>query len=220
MDVWQQILIAFGGESVLLVVLGILARSLLQTWLTKDVKKFETEMKASADSQLEHLKYELRAKGDASIEQLKNALQVASTERQIQFSNLHAKRAEVIADMYRRAVDVEREGAIYIYRFGQVPSNEDGEAPAIGALREFQVFVAQHRIYLSDRSCQLLDAFSGLLNHPLVHALVYGRIKDPNPETLRESHQGFKKAIETFQKEIPAARRELEQEFRNILGVK
>lgn len=219
MDVWEQVLLAFGSNAMLLLVLGFLARSLLQTWLTKDIKKFETELKASADCQLEHLKYELKAKGDASIEQLKSALQVASTERQIRFSNLHAKRAEVIAAVYRRAVDVERDGRVYIYKFGQVTENEQGEAPAIAALREFDIFVDQNRIYLSDQICQLLAGFSSLLNPPLVHALVYGRIENPTPETLNESHQGFKKAIEAFQKDIPAARGELEREFRDILGV-
>jgi hypothetical protein len=221
MDVWEQVLLAFvGSNATLVLVLGFLGRSLVQTWLTKDIKKFETELKASADLQLEHLKYELKAKGDASIEQLKSALQVASTERQIRFSNLHAKRAEVIAEVYRRAVDVEREGRIYIYKFGQVTGNdEQGEAPAIVALREFDIFVDQNRIYLSDQICQLLAGFSGLLNPPLVHALVYGRIEHPTPETLNQSHQGFKKALEAFQKDIPAARGELEREFRKILGV-
>ena len=219
MDAWEQVLFAFGGQSMLLVVLGVLSRSLLQTWLTKDVQKFERDLKASADSQLERLRYELKGKGDQSIEQLKSALQIASTERQIRFANLHAKRAEVIAEVYKRAVDVEREGAVYVYKFGQVPENEQGEAPAIAALRDFDLYVGQHRIYLSEQMCRLLEEFSGLLNPPLVHALVYGRIEHPKPETLKDSHEGFKKALEKFQRDIPAARLALEREFREILGV-
>jgi hypothetical protein len=63
MSAWQEILIAFGGNATLLIVLGFLARSLLQTWLTKDIKKFETDLKSTADYELERLRQELKFKG-------------------------------------------------------------------------------------------------------------------------------------------------------------
>jgi hypothetical protein len=86
MNAWNEVLIAFGGNAVLLAVLGFLARSLLQTWLTKDIKTFETNLKNTADSELERLKFELKAKGDISIEQLKSRLQQAALEHEVRFS--------------------------------------------------------------------------------------------------------------------------------------
>jgi hypothetical protein len=61
MSAFQEILIAFGGNAVLLIVLGFLARSLIQTWLAKDVKKFETDLQSTATSQLERLRSDLKA---------------------------------------------------------------------------------------------------------------------------------------------------------------
>ena len=87
MNPWREILLALGGNATLLLVLAFLSRSLLQTWLTKDIKKFETDLKGKADSELERLKAELKAEGDVSIEQLKSRLQQAATERGVRFSN-------------------------------------------------------------------------------------------------------------------------------------
>src|SRR5947208_2204142 len=84
-SVWQQLLIAFGGNAMLLIVLGYLFRSLLSQLLTKDVEKFKAELKANAD---------------VSIERLKSALQMAAVEHQVRFSKLHEKRALVVADLY------------------------------------------------------------------------------------------------------------------------
>lgn len=114
MDVWKEILVNLGTNAAMLVVLGFLARSLLNTWLTKDVKRFEADLKASADSELEHLKYELKSKADASIAQLKSHLQQTATEHHVRFSKLHEKRAEVIGEVYARLVDAQREGRRFV----------------------------------------------------------------------------------------------------------
>ena len=48
MTAWQTLLAAFGGEAVLLVVLGFFARTLIQTWIAKDLKKFEDALAREA----------------------------------------------------------------------------------------------------------------------------------------------------------------------------
>lgn len=68
MTIWKEILIAFGSNAVLLVVLGFLARSLLNTWIVKDIKQFESDLKARADS---------------DVEELKNRLQLIAAEHQV-----------------------------------------------------------------------------------------------------------------------------------------
>jgi len=74
MELWQALLVAFGGNATLLLVMAFLGRSLISNFLTKDVEKF---------------------KGD---------LQVAAMEHQIRFSELHEKRAEVLAELYKLLV--------------------------------------------------------------------------------------------------------------------
>jgi hypothetical protein len=175
-----------------------------------------------SSSKLEYLKYELKARADESLEQIKSALQVSAIEHQIRFSNLHEKRAGIIAELYSELVKVERDGRIYIYSFGKAPKNEHGEAVPLKTLQEFDSFVEEHRIYFSESICKLLTAFSTSLGPYLVHAHVYGDlggIDRVSPEIADRRYEGFRQSIEAFRGEIPAARHELEQEFRRILGV-
>jgi hypothetical protein len=48
MSALYQNLIALGSNATVLIVLGFLARSLMQSFLAKDIKKFETELQNSA----------------------------------------------------------------------------------------------------------------------------------------------------------------------------
>ncbi|HEY1948989.1 MAG TPA: hypothetical protein VGG97_18420 [Bryobacteraceae bacterium] len=227
---WDSLLKTIGGGGIALTVAAWLIRAIvtdrlkantdaeivrLKSSLDRDIKLFEVELKSNTEAEVEKLKHSLQITADSYIERLRSDLQM----EQLRFSRLHEKRGKVIAEIYKRLVNVELEGKKFIYQLGRCPKDEDGNPRAIVAIREFESFVDQHRIYLSERVCELVGGFSALLKDPVVHALVYGDIERPNPQTLMESHQGFKKAFEMFASEIPAARRELEREFRQILGV-
>lgn len=96
-------------------------------WLIKAV--ITDRLKANADAEIERLKNQLmrdtklfetqlKSTSDAEIERLKSALQAVAVEHQIWFSKLHEKRAEVIADLYKKLVAVERHAVHYIYQQG------------------------------------------------------------------------------------------------------
>jgi hypothetical protein len=127
MDVWKEILIAFGGNALLLAILGFLARSLLQTWLTKDIRAFEANLKSTAESELERLKFQLKAKGDASIEELRSHLQQAALEHQVRFSRLHERRARLIEKVYLSLAEARKEGKRF-YRHGCVQQRPEATA--------------------------------------------------------------------------------------------
>ena len=74
MELWQVVLVSFGGNATLLLVVAFLGKSLISNFLTKDLEKF---------------------KGD---------LQLAAVEHQIRFSKLHENRATVLAELYRLLV--------------------------------------------------------------------------------------------------------------------
>jgi hypothetical protein len=198
-----------------LVVLGFLARSLIQTWLTKDMKRFETDLRSTADSELERLRHELKSKGDASIEQLKSQLQQAAIEHQVRFSNLHEKRAAVIADLYKRLVEAFWDGQQFVLQTGQ---SREEYLVAHKKILDFYVFVETHRIYLPEHICASLANFVDALRKPVISVYVYGSIDYPNPQTLKERNEAFMAVYEAFKNDIPAARKALEDEFRKILG--
>jgi hypothetical protein len=68
--IWQELLIVFGGNAMLLAACAYLIKTLITQRLTKEIKTFEIE---------------LNAKADISIEQLKHTLEMSAVEHQVQF---------------------------------------------------------------------------------------------------------------------------------------
>lgn len=56
MEIWQTILLAFGGNAALLAVLGVLGKSVLDKFIVRDTKQFESDLKAKSDTAIEHLR--------------------------------------------------------------------------------------------------------------------------------------------------------------------
>ena len=219
MDVWKEILIALGSNAALLVVLGFLARSLLNTWLTKDIKRFETDLKASADSESERLKYELKSKADASIEQLKSHLQLAATEHQVRFSKLHEKRAEVVAKLYALLVELQYAGQRYVSVGAYEPKRDDEFSKTVAKVYEVFLFIEEHQIYLPDSVCTSLTEFRETVDKSVAGVQAYEKYTDGSANFRQEKTQVLKGAAEAFEKRIPAVREALKDEFRTILGV-
>src|SRR5258706_3765597 len=90
MNAWQSLLLAFGGNAALLLVLGWLARSLGSQLLAKDLEQFKASLAAASS---------------AATERLKHDLQVAALEHEVRFSKLHERQAEVIAEAYALLVE-------------------------------------------------------------------------------------------------------------------
>ena len=204
MDVWKEILIALGSNAALLVVLGFLARSLLNTWLTKDIKRFETGLKARAD---------------ASIEQLKSHLQLAATEHQVRFSKLHEKRAEAIAKLYALLVELQYAGQRYVFVGAYGPKRDDEFSKTDAKVLEVFLFIEEHKIYLPDPICTWLDEFVEAVSKSVACVHAYEQYTGGSPNFREEKTQALIRAAEAFKTRIPAVRKALKDEFRTILGV-
>lgn len=221
---WQRVLAEFvatvGGGGVCLAAAAWLLRTVIADRLkaNSDIEIARVQNALSRD--LKAFEMQLKSRSDVEIERLKTALQVNAAEHQIRFSKMHERQADVIAEVYKLLVQAQRDGLQYIYQLGKVPPEKEGaEPPAIQSLRTLDGYLDTHRIYLSEKTCNLLENISEKLRGPAVHARVYGGINYPNPDTAAERNAGFKKAFDEFSGAIPAARRALEEELRGILGV-
>lgn len=220
MTAWKEILISLGGNATTLIVLAFLARSLIQTWLAKDVKKFEAGLTTVANSELERLKSELRAGADASLERLRVELQLKGMERQVRFSKLHERRAEAIEELYTRLVDTQFEARRYVLVTGHDESARAKTGSAIyDKLANLNFLIERNRIYLPENICGLLDAFQKELRRAVVAVQVYAPITYPASQSIAEEKaREILKAVEAFEANIPRARKSLEEELRAILG--
>jgi hypothetical protein len=188
-ELWQSLLVAFGGNAALLLVLGFLGRSLISTVLEKDVENF------------------------------KAALQQAAVEHQIRFSKLHEKRAEVLAELYRLLVAAYWEVSEFTspLQVGD-PDRKKQYASAINAVASYFRFFDQHRIWLPPALCDPLEAFARQLRTPTINLGVYLQIERPTDKTLAEQSEVWDRAWGAVNDDVPKLRLAIETEFRNLLG--
>lgn len=192
MELWQSLLVAFGGNATVLLVLGFLGRSLMSGILAKDVERFKAE------------------------------LQVAAIEHQVRFSKLHEKRAEVLAELYTLLVAATWATTNFAspMQWAGDPDKKTQYRNAINSIAEYFRFFETHRIWLPLEICGPLEEFAKQLRDPTVRLGVYFDIEYPNKQTLKERGDVWEKAWESAEKEVPALRAGIEREFRALLSAR
>ena len=207
---WQEVITTVGstaaGGTVLVSAAAWLIRTALTEKLTREAEVFKARLTADADIE---------------IEQLKSSLEKTAFEHQVRYSKLHEKRAEVIAELYKRLVDAFWNGQRFVLTSENNPRPEQAEeyAKARQHIQEFVNFFEIHQIYLPTRACAVVEKFVSPLRRAVVSAGSYSSIKYPTERTSRQIQDAFTKAYEAFDTDIPAARAALESEFRVMLGV-
>lgn len=200
MEAWQTILLALGGNAMMLAVLGFLGKSLLEKLIYRDIKLFESKLKFETD---------------ATIERLKNELQLTTIEHQVRFSRLHEKTAETIAETYSLLRRYLRTVSAYVKLLelpGEKSRVEKGDA-ANKAFKEFREYFDQQQIFLpretANRIRELDEKLFKLALHFALH--IDGR------ETTASSDD-WMKVSSCINEEIPPILMLLEDEFRRLLG--
>jgi len=201
----EIIIASVGGSAALFAIMGWLAKSLLSQFLTKDIENHKAK-----------LKYE----SEIELTKFRNEIEKTAFEHQIRFSKLHEKRAEVLASLYKLLVEsiwLTRSLASPAEWVGE-PSKNEKYADAMNKLGEFFRFFDQHRIYIPENLCPLIDDFIDKLRSPSIELGVYFRIERPNERTLKEKQEAWDRAWDSAKNDVPKTRQELEREFRTILG--
>jgi hypothetical protein len=203
---WQDVITTIGSQGMLLAAAAWLAKAVVSNRLTLDVEKFKTRLKADADLE---------------IERLKSNLQKTAIEHQVRFAKLHEKRAEVVADLYKYLVDAQQAGERFVFVDGYAEPKERLEAyNSTGQkLRELYFFVEKNRIYLPEHVCTKLTNFMDPVRKTVIGVGVYASIEHPTERTSEERNRVLMEAFQAYEGKIPAARRAVEEEFRNLLGV-
>jgi hypothetical protein len=149
------------------------------------------------------------------LERFKSTLAMAAYEHQIRFSRLHEKRAKVIEETYANLVDLYDVSIRFLDRF---PYKQREEATAIvqdvlKATSRFMTHFERHRIYfdseVSGKIIRLNEAILDALNVPLGDAIGAPHVG----ECLSRDF------INEMKDRIPPIKTDLENAFREILGV-
>jgi hypothetical protein len=205
MDIWQSLLLALGGNATLLLLLGWLARSFGSQLLAKDLEQFKAGL-ASASSE--------------ASERLKHELQMNSIEHEVRFSKLHERRAEVIASLYTLLVEVQwaSQNFVALKDFAGGPTKEEKYDTAMNKSADFSKEFDKNRIFLPEQACVQIDEFFRGMRSKVNNFGDYVITTENTPKhgalTL---YKEWIDASSYFDEQVPAARRALETELRNML---
>jgi hypothetical protein len=191
----------------------------LLVWLTKTwiSERLKNAIKNEYDQKLETHKAELKARSDVEIEKLRSQLNIAAAEREIQFSRLQEKRAEVIAKTYALLKELFFRLSDYVK-----PIEFTGDAPkeqrSIAAAKAHKEF----RDYYTTRLIFFPKATAGKLEEIDLQLVKVAQEFFFGVEAMRGSDTTGKwmGIVNRVQGEIKTALGELEDEFRRLLGDK
>ena len=207
MEAWQVIVAAVLGSAAVLAVLGFLAKALLGQLLQRDSRRFE---------------FELKAKADSAIEQLKSDLQIRTIEHQVRFSQLHEKRANVIAELNGLVVEAlwEAESFLSPMQWAGEPDKREKERVAMSKLVELFRYFDKHRIYLPIELC---DVVAKLVTDVRTHVIRFGTYLTWDESALqehtrKEKHEVWMASWDAIKNQVPTVRKQLEDSFRALLA--
>ncbi len=191
MDLFTQIIVAAltssAVASTVVVAGGFLAKSIIDRWITM------------------------------SLEGYKTSLQQASFEHQTRFTRLHDKRAEVIAEFYKRLVQVEQE--LESLAFGANLRKKDPiPVEEVNAILKRTIdvwkFFEEKCIYFEPDTVDKVRK----VYHKLVGVWRDSVLATVEDFTEKRRADAWQHAVEGIRDEVPQLRRDLENDFRKLLG--
>lgn len=204
MNFWEVMksLGIFGGIGAFMF---FLARSLFTHILSKDTERFKTNLQLESRREIESFKSNLAQTG---------------YEHQVRFSRLHEKRASVIEETYANIVNLYYASARFLRMFpvsGKEPDDQN-VSNLLEAMSSFVTHFERHRIYfdseVSEKIVRLNEGLSKAINMPLAFSTKQLLTPDRKVEM-----QEWSRAWDVMQKEIPPIKADLEDTFRELLGV-
>jgi len=185
-------------EILLILIVGLLIYKYLPSYFTEKGKNLATKEDI----------------GDITrkVEEVKTEFIKVSSEHQIRFSKLHEKRAEIIAELYRRLNNFHWAVCAFLRDFHTTKNDKKEFKKLDDKSYEFTDYFHNHRIYFNENICSKINE----LVDALYSAYVPLESRDSNDKYLKED---WNNCAEIVQKQYPKIKESLESDFRKILGV-
>ncbi len=176
-------------------ILALFGYKLLEQLLTRDLKRFEADLKDRYSREVEKERIELRA---------------AAFEHEVRYTKLHEKRALVTAELYRQLANTDllwRACLDSSLKVGKTDS--ELQQDTFAASCKLYAYFDQHRIFFDSGTSDDIDRFCGSLRS------AFTRIR-LNPMTAKELADDTAEYV----KVIPDVRKRIEKQLRAIVGFK
>jgi hypothetical protein len=203
---WQDIVKLLGILTVIGGAISWIIKSIITHFLSKDAENFKSKL----TQDVEAYKSQLSKDTTKEVEALKSHLLITAKEREIRFSKLHEKRAEILSEFYSKLYKADTLVGALALRFKD-GNNEDmlkaDAQKAHEACMDALNFFEKNKLYLSKKSSDNI--------HQILSTMELTSTSYSYPEPI--SSNGLE--IYNIQKEkIALIMENTEQEFREILG--
>lgn len=207
MDMVQVVILAITGNTLLLAVLGWLARSLIQNMFAKDLSTHRIR---------------LEAENERAAIALGHELSLTAKEHDIRFGKLHERRADTIAKLYELLVDTSEKGSTYSspIGFGNDPPKSEQYGTFAESYNSAATFFFRNKIFLPALTCtKIEELFRAIKEHPSRMQLYMNMAeRHPESEMSVKSNEAWDQAWKYFDKEFKPAMAALENDLRMLLG--
>ncbi len=214
-----QVLIFIG----IIFLLGYAVKHFFNTEVEITKKKLSDEVEITK-SKLSQEELRLSKDLDKQLESYKNQLEVLRLQNQIQFSKLHEKRFAVIEKLYEKLVLMNSAMMIMTAPMHRIISDQKAEQEerinnAEKAFYEFNNFYLINKIYFELKIVNLVDKISKIFWDKAWEYGAVQRYADSEGRADRSTWEMASKASKQLREEIPPLLEELENEFREMLGI-
>ena len=199
---------------------------LTKTWVSERLKnaikaeydtKLEShkaQLKAEYDKKVETHKAQLKAESDVELEKLKSSLNIAASQRNTTFNQLHTRRVDVIANTYAKLKYLHDCVANYIKPFVMTgePSIEERRKAVYEASNDFTPYYSQNQIFLSQEVSEMISKVNQeLISISNLYIFTIELQNTPNSAQWIE-------ITEKFEGNVKVAVQGLEKQLRQLLG--
>jgi len=146
---------------------------------------------------------------DRDLEKFKSELRTTAFEREVRFSKLHERRAEVIAELYKLLVKTHAafESLIKPFHFSNEPKQSESIEIAKKCGETFINYYTENKIYFNSTICKEIDDF----NSNLIDA--WTKYLTINSDGYRIDQEGIKQwrdSWNTIREKVPIIRSRIE----------
>lgn len=204
MDLVYIFLSVVGGSGVAVAAAAWLASKLVNNRLEKD---------------FENYKLNIRIQSEERIENLKSKLQILVKEHELSNSWIYKKRASAIERLHSSFVDIQSStrDVLDIYSSRDPVDIRRQTKSAVDEIKGAYNGYQKSRIYLTSLTCAKIDEFFEGIEGPVIRYYTFQGVYDDHElNSLGDIKSG---AWTEINNKLPAVVKEVEGEFRRVLGV-
>ena len=148
----------------LIILLSILiARGFIKYYFDERLEDFKSGKEIALE--------EYKSDKELTVEKFKSDLNIIAVERNIVFSRLHEKRADVLGELYKRLYILLKECKQFlaILETPDMPSKKDRYKAVAKTYNDVKPFFEENRIYLSEETATKIDSLFKVISEPVLN---------------------------------------------------